>query len=53
MRAVAAFAGFVLTTVGLIVTFSTLTVNGWTVLALIGFGLIANDLRIESKETNR
>lgn len=47
IRAVAAFAGFILTLTGLLVTFTTLTVDGWTVLAGVGVALLAVDLLVE------
>lgn len=46
-RAVAAFAGFILTLTGLLVTFTTWTVDGWTVLAGVGVALLAVDLLVE------
>lgn len=47
IRAVAAFAGFILTLTGLLVTITTLTVDGWTVLAGVGVALLALDLLVE------
>lgn len=50
MRAVGAALGLILTVTGLIVTFTTGNVDGWTVLAAIGVALLWNDLRIEQRE---
>ena len=38
-------AGLILTATGLLVTFSTWTVDGWTVLALVGVGMLHADQR--------
>jgi hypothetical protein len=49
MRAFVAVGGLVLTAVGLIVTFSTWTVDGWTVLAAVGVGLLWLDQRLDER----
>jgi hypothetical protein len=49
MRAFVAVGGLVLTCVGLILTFSTWTVDGWTVLAGVGVGLLLLDQRLDER----
>jgi hypothetical protein len=52
-RALNAIAGLGLIAVGLIVTFTTWTVNGWTLLAVIGVCMVAVDLCLEEREYYR
>lgn len=47
LRAINALAGVLLFTTGIIVTVSTLTVDGWTVLAGVGAVMVAIDLGVE------
>lgn len=44
---------FLLIGVGLIVTFSTWTVDGWTVLAAVGVGVLGATIRAEEKGMSR
>jgi hypothetical protein len=53
IRALNALAGLVLIAVGLIVTFATWTVNGWTLLAVIGVCMVGVDLCLEEREYHR
>ena len=50
MRGLIVLAGLILTAVGLIVTFTTWTADGWTVLALVGVCLLGWDQAIEARE---
>lgn len=47
MRGLMVLLAFVLIGVGLIVTFSTWTVNGWTFLAAVGVGVLGWELHRE------
>jgi hypothetical protein len=49
IRAFVTVGGLVLTAVGLIMTFATLTVNGWWVLAAVGVGLLWLDQRLDER----
>lgn len=53
MRGLAVLFAFVLIGVGLIVTFATLTVNGWLMLAVVGMGVLAWELHLEDKAVKR
>lgn len=53
MRALNAFAGFILITIGMIVTFATWTADGWTALALVGVLMLATDLVLEDRAETR
>ena len=52
MRAFLVLAGLALTSVGLIVTFSTGIVNGWAMVAVVGVVLLGIDLYIEQREAD-
>ena len=52
MRAFLVLAGLALTSVGLIVTFSTGVVNGWAMVAVVGVVLLGIDLYIEQREAD-
>lgn len=53
IRGLNVLTGFILALVGLIVTFATFTVNGWTVLAAVGVLMLAGDLYIERVQAYR
>ena len=49
MRGLMVLLAFVLIGAGEIVAFSTRTVNGWMLLAVVGVLILGNELRLESK----
>jgi hypothetical protein len=51
-RAWNAFVGFILTLVGLTVTFATMTANGWAVVAGVGVGMLAVEFWIEERSSH-
>lgn len=53
MRAFLAGGGLILTVVGLAVSWATVTVDGWTVLAAVGVGMLWIDWRIEKAQAQR
>jgi chloramphenicol 3-O-phosphotransferase len=53
LRALNALAGLTLVAVGLIHTFATWTVDGWTLLAVVGVVMVGVDLCIEEREADR
>jgi hypothetical protein len=52
IRGLNALTGLLLTAVGLVVSLCTMTVDGWTVLALVGVCMCAWDLHLEERQAN-
>jgi uncharacterized membrane protein len=50
-RALNAFLGFILTLVGLTVTFATWSTNGWAVVAGVGVAMLAVEFWIEERSS--